>query len=125
MIYIEFYLEIQNLNLVAESGKNMVTLVIFSLLFLDVVIGDWKNNERLITYQVFINNPLVKGDHAKCIEKLKLLKNEQKKCFVVSAEGSTPDIMYGDSFTVLSLYCLTRGDGENKSKLRISIGKKV
>ncbi|KAJ4977038.1 hypothetical protein NE237_002144 [Protea cynaroides] len=88
--------------------------------------GLWKfengsNNLRRVVMYVKAASRLIKA--VKAIEEQRYLKANEKG-FAVSISVSTPDVMYGSTFKVELLYCITPGpelpSGEQTSRLVIS-----
>lgn len=83
--------------------------------------GDDGKEERSAKYVVPVNHPLVKAKETECVGYHMLLRRDPGKCYVVKQTASTPGVPYGETFTMISKYCMTL-HSPGHSRLRTFVG---
>lgn len=110
------------------------TLVSFQYLaitineYVDVDFGKWFPNaefegrlERQVSFNIPINNPLLKAKETICQERNIQMIAEPDQIYVIETEAKTPQAPYGDTFIAKSRVCITRA-GPSRCRLVMSIG---
>ncbi|KAJ3088632.1 hypothetical protein HK102_008300, partial [Quaeritorhiza haematococci] len=92
----------------------------------NLVLGPWNvgaDPVRENKFVVPVNNPMVKIKEADCFETMHLLKKQEWLVYVVEIRNQTPQVTYGDAFSVITRYCIT-WVSKDSCRLGLSIGLK-
>ncbi|PJF19825.1 hypothetical protein PSACC_00439 [Paramicrosporidium saccamoebae] len=84
-------------------------------------LGSDGKEERTVSYLVPVNHPLVKAKETECLGGHTLLRRDPGKCYVVKQTATTPGVPYGDSFVMVSRYCMTH-HSDGHARLRTFVG---
>jgi len=77
--------------------------------------------ERHVRFLVPVSNPLVKARETLCHATHWIVRQERGTAYIVRQEAQTPDITYGDSFLIVTQFCLTAA-GSRRCRLRVCTG---
>lgn len=84
-------------------------------------LGEDGLEERSLTMTVPVNHPMIKAKETDCSEEHTILCKEPEQRYVIKQSARTPNVPYGDSFVMLTLFCLTRHSLDH-ARLQVHLG---